>query len=70
MPIYEYNCKKCDNIFEHLQFRSDDNHAPCPSCGANDTEKLLSTFSSLSSSGHQVVDTSTPPSCGPSGGFS
>ncbi len=74
MPIYEFKCKKCGNVFEYLQFKSDDINAPCPACGDNNGEKLLSTFSSISSSGQEYVETSSPssgaPSCGSSGGFS
>jgi len=70
MPIYEFRCKKCDDVFECLIFKSDDNNIPCPSCGGDKTEKLLSTFSSLSSSSSQVTDNVSSPSCGSSGGFS
>ncbi len=75
MPIYEFKCKKCGNTFEYLCLKSDDNHTPCPSCGGDKTEKLLSTFSSISSSScnQEMCDNPTPscgPSCGSSGGFS
>lgn len=71
MPIYEFKCKKCGNIFESLHFRSDDKYSPCPSCGGEKTERLLSTFSSVSSSSSQDLgDVAAPPSCGSSGGFS
>ncbi len=75
MPIYEFKCEKCGNVFEHLYFKSDDNYAPCPSCGGNKTEKLLSTFASISSSSSSLgmCDAPAPscgPSCGASGGFS
>lgn len=71
MPIYEFKCKKCDNIFESLHIKSDDRHSPCPSCGEEKTERLLSTFSSVSSSSSQGLGgTAAPPSCRPSGGFS
>jgi len=51
MPIYEFKCKKCGNTFESLCFRSTgEDKGPCPSCGSEESEKLLSTFSSITSS--------------------
>jgi len=32
MPIYEFKCSKCGEVFEYLQFKSDDKCALCPSC--------------------------------------
>ncbi len=67
MPIYEFKCHKCENVFEYLCINSNDgDSATCPSCGGKNTEKMLSTFSSVSSS------SSSPglSSCSPSGGFS
>jgi putative FmdB family regulatory protein len=61
MPIYEFKCKKCGNTFEKLIFSSDEEaKLACPLCGERDTCKLMSSFSSGSSS---ICPTS-------SGGFS
>jgi putative FmdB family regulatory protein len=47
MPIYEFKCKKCGNVFEYLCIKSSDReNAACPSCGRGKAEVLLSTFSS------------------------
>lgn len=43
MPIYDYACATCDDRFEELS-RSDAPPPPCPSCGNEETERLLSTF--------------------------
>jgi len=60
MPIYEFKCKKCSNIFEYLCFRTDDkDQVVCPSCGNKETEPMLSVFSSKGSNSD----------CSPSGGF-
>jgi putative FmdB family regulatory protein len=40
MPIYEYQCKKCEHQFEALVRKSD--VPACPSCGATHLERLLS----------------------------
>jgi putative FmdB family regulatory protein len=40
MPIYEYACNACGHQFEALVRRGDE--PACPSCGANDLDRLLS----------------------------
>jgi len=72
MPIYEFKCKNCGNTFEQLCFASDDqDHMPCPSCGEEKSERLLSTFSSSSSgSGQGFGSLASSSSCSSSGGFS
>ena len=61
MPIYEFKCNRCEKIFEQLIFSSDEEaKLACPLCGERDTCKLMSSFSSGSSS---ICPTS-------SGGFS
>lgn len=40
MPIYEYKCPKCSTEFEELVFGDD--VPPCPKCGSEDSERLLS----------------------------
>ena len=42
MPIYEYQCRKCGHEFELLVLR--DTIPACPSCSAQDLERLLSGF--------------------------
>jgi putative FmdB family regulatory protein len=42
MPIYEYQCRGCDEVFEAL-VRSGD-VAECPACHGRDLERLLSSF--------------------------
>ena len=46
MPLYEYQCKKCEKRFETLlSLRELDDPVKCPDCGSEETDKLLSTFS-------------------------
>ena len=60
MPVYEYRCPDCTNLFEKLVSFSDaarDVH--CPTCGTQ-ASKLLSTFAAIgvaggSASGSQAV---------------
>ena len=38
MPLYEYYCENCDDVFEALRSVSaSDEPAPCPKCGAKRT---------------------------------
>ncbi len=71
MPIYEFRCKNCGNVFEYLCIRSKDrDQVHCPQCGSKDTEALLSTFSSINSGSNLRGSRSTLSSCPSSGGFS
>ncbi|MGB9596296.1 MAG: FmdB family zinc ribbon protein [Candidatus Poribacteria bacterium] len=45
MPLYEYQCKKCDRKFETLVNLSKiNNPVECPFCGSKQTDKLISSF--------------------------
>jgi len=55
MPIYEYKCRKCGELFE--QFVSGDKtdaDVKCPKCGAKNPERRISQVRQI-----------TPPSCAP-----
>jgi putative FmdB family regulatory protein len=68
MPIYEFQCRKCGKTFEMLMFPSDsDDIAECPTCGENDTCRLMSSFSCGSSGASADAGAG---SCAPHGGFS
>ncbi|MBW2709436.1 MAG: zinc ribbon domain-containing protein [Deltaproteobacteria bacterium] len=72
MPIFEFKCKKCGNLYESLCFRSSgEDKCPCPACGGDESEKQLSIFSSAGSgSSLDLGGASASGSCAPSGGFS
>ena len=44
MPVYEYRCRACGHEFEHLVLPGRTMPVPCPACGAEDVERLLSAF--------------------------
>jgi putative FmdB family regulatory protein len=45
MPIYEYQCEKCETRFEKLVRRTEDEHQlACPSCGERHLRQEYSTF--------------------------
>ncbi|MBI5042974.1 MAG: zinc ribbon domain-containing protein [Nitrospirae bacterium] len=51
MPIYEYKCKKCEHTFEIIQKSTKEKEGLiCPRCGAKETERVLSSFSSFGGS--------------------
>jgi putative FmdB family regulatory protein len=45
MPIYEYQCTKCEEKTEALQKISDEPLVKCPSCGKRGLKKLVSAAS-------------------------
>jgi len=49
MPLYEYYCENCEEVFEALRsLSSSDNPVPCPKCD-RDAERIMpTTFASMS----------------------
>jgi putative FmdB family regulatory protein len=43
VPIYEYECEACGEVFEELVAAGA--AAPCPRCGSERTRRLMSTVS-------------------------
>ena len=44
MPIYEYSCPDCGNLFSHLHKRLGENVPECPQCHGKNGKKQFSTF--------------------------
>jgi putative FmdB family regulatory protein len=44
MPIYEFECAKCQEVFEAMRSVSDDESTSCPACGSTRVTKLVSAF--------------------------
>jgi len=68
MPIFEYHCNKCNCTFEQLVLSADDTEPQCPTCCAEDVDKLISAGSFRP---HGVPTGSggfSEPACRPSGG--
>ena len=64
MPIYEYQCRKCDHRFEILQQLGAGSHAlSCPNCSCHTVDKQFSTFSS-SVAAHMPKSSAGPGGCG------
>lgn len=56
MPIYEYCCSDCEQIFEEWQRKHDVDTAPCPVCGAEATRIMSNTSFVLKGTGWYVTD--------------
>ncbi len=51
MPIYEYECRNCEEKFEMLRNINDsDGTVKCPRCGVKSAKRVLSVFATVSSS--------------------
>jgi putative FmdB family regulatory protein len=68
MPIYEYRCRHCGEVFARLRsVNAASEPQRCPKCDGDNTERLLSTFAAGTSS--PGSGTSIPSSsCGGGGG--
>ncbi len=52
MPVHEYHCQQCGEVFSHL-FRTlkaaeAGGVPPCPACGGSDVQRLISSIAVLS----------------------
>ena len=55
MPIYEYECRNCNESFEKMVSFSDADKLPeCPNCMSMETHKIISVAASFTSSGAGV----------------
>ncbi|MCF8107118.1 MAG: zinc ribbon domain-containing protein [Desulfohalobiaceae bacterium] len=67
MILYEFICRKCNNIFEEL-VKSESEDIACPQCGSHEVERVLSAVkgrSDASAGGSRAGS-----GCAPSSGFS
>ena len=64
MPIYEYQCGKCECEFECLVFGSE--KPECPTCQSKKTRRLMSAcgFISKGSGGETVSSSASGSACG------
>ncbi|MGA2780502.1 MAG: zinc ribbon domain-containing protein [Smithella sp.] len=64
MPIYEFRCKKCKNIFESLIFSSvEEKKLSCPKCGTKKPQKVMSVFAGGKSNCSSCSSTSCSSGC-------
>lgn len=56
MPIYEYRCQECQQIFEQWQRDFNDQDKACPVCGGKSQRLISNTSFVLKGSGWYVTD--------------
>lgn len=56
MPIYEYECQKCEKVHEVMQKFTDPPQTKCPDCGGPITKIMSRTSFQLKGSGWYVTD--------------
>ena len=56
MPLYEYQCKKCNHTFEKIQKFSDPLVKECPKCGGAVEQLLSAPAIQFKGSGWYVTD--------------
>jgi putative FmdB family regulatory protein len=62
VPIYEYQCDTCENVFEELILGSEDDPDTCPECGKKGVHRVMSNTSfQLKGEGWYVTDYKSSP---------
>jgi len=57
MPVYEYTCPNCRNVFEEwLKISESTENAPCPKCGSQARRIISNTAFVLKGGGWYVTD--------------
>lgn len=55
MPIYEYQCQQCGNVFSHfwrsITAASENDSLQCPNCGSESTTRVVSQVAVLGEMG-------------------
>ena len=60
MPIFEYKCKVCGEVFDHLVLSKNQQPPVCPKCGAENPAKLVSSFSTSGGTKSSSASSSAP----------
>jgi putative FmdB family regulatory protein len=56
MPLYEYLCPKCGDVFEELRKSVNDGEAPCPRCGETSKRIISNTAFALKGGGWHATE--------------
>lgn len=68
MPLYEYQCTKCQHKFELLQRFSDPQVTACPRCGGEVQQMISASMVQFKGSGWYATDYARKSSPSPSNG--
>lgn len=64
MPLYEFRCRRCKNVYERLLSREQrDEPGECPQCGCARSQRLMSTFAGHKSGGGSIAGSSSCSGC-------
>ena len=67
MPVFEFRCRACAEVYEELLAGSDSPAPPCPACNASEPVRLLSRFSTRTPNARRADFSRVPfesaPSC-------
>ena len=69
MPMYDYRCENCDEVFEELVFSNTipDEEIKCPKCCQNNSKRLFSAPMISTDDSSNCVSISSKSGCGHSG---
>ena len=68
MPIFEFRCVDCGNVFEKILFKSDESvEMACPECKSDSLERVVSRTSHVMARGAGEQPRITTRSCGSGG---
>ena len=71
MPIYEYRCQECKNLFEAILTSTEASaEVTCPKCGSGMVKKTISASSFRISSGSSSIPSGALSGCSTKSGFS
>lgn len=54
MPIFEYRCSECGNVFEELRDAGSESAPSCPKCGSKKVNKMISRFAAKGADGFRI----------------
>jgi putative FmdB family regulatory protein len=61
MPIFEFRCESCQEVFEHLRLnRGKTLDLRCPACGGKNLSRVLSTCAAVVGAGGGQIQSATP----------
>lgn len=69
MPIFEYYCSKCKEIFEEITTNPQEKDVFCPQCGKDKHVQKCMSAATIGKSSFSSSDPGAGPACSP-GGFS
>lgn len=68
MPLFEFECQECGEVFEELVRSSSWEGVFCPSCQSQQIRKKVSSFASRTAgSSYSLGNTSSSAACAPGG---